>query len=49
MLDCVACKKKEQSLYYFICFYIILYDFIKCPAFIGFYTNFALKVAIEQI
>ena len=34
MLDCVACKEKRNKLYYFTYFYIILNDFINCPALI---------------
>ena len=34
MLDCCLQGKKKQFLYYFIYFYIILYDFINCPAFV---------------
>ena len=36
MLDCVACKekKKQINLFYFIYFYMILYNFINYPAFV---------------
>ena len=32
MLDCVACKEKETNYYKY--FYMILYNFINCPAFV---------------
>ena len=34
MLDCVACKEKRNELYYFTYLYIMLNDFINCPAFV---------------
>ena len=34
MLDCVVCKKRRSKLYYFTSFYIMLYDFMNCPAFV---------------
>ena len=43
MLDCVACKEKRNKLYYFTYFYIILYDFINCPAFVDIKHNLALR------
>ena len=40
MSDCVACKEKGSIiLYYFTYFYIILYDFINCPAFVKFFSG----------
>ena len=45
MLDCVACKKK--NIFYFTYFYITLYDFINCPAFIDIKQTLDYKVAIE--
>ena len=50
MLDCVACKKKKKkkiNLYYFTYFYIILYDFINCPAFVDIKQTLHYKVARE--
>ena len=44
MLDCVDCKEKKN---YFTYFYIILYDFINCPAFVDIKQNLHHKVAIE--
>ena len=46
MLDCVACKEKETN-YYFTHFYIILYGFINCPAFVDIKQTLLYKVAIE--
>ena len=44
MLNCLPTKKKKQFLYYFIIyFYIILYDFINCPAFVDIKHNLALR------
>ena len=35
MLDCGACKEKRNKfLHCFTYFYIILYDFMNCPAFV---------------
>ena len=34
MLDCCLKRKKKQFLYHFIYFYITLYDFINCSAFV---------------
>ena len=34
MLESVACKEKRNKLYYFTYFYIMLNDFINCPAFV---------------
>ena len=47
MLDCVACKEKRNKLYHFTYFYIILYDFINCPAFADIKQTLHYKVAIE--
>ena len=47
MLDCVACKEKRNNSYYFTYFFIILYDFINCPAFIDIKQALHYKVAIE--
>ena len=47
MLDCVACKEKRNKLYYFTYFYIILYDFINCPAFVDIKQTLHDKVATE--
>ena len=33
-------KKKEINLYYFTYFYMILYDFINCPAFVDIFFAF---------
>ena len=50
MLDCVACKEKRNIiLYYFTYFYIILYDFVNCPAFVDIKQILHDKVAIEQL
>ena len=48
MLNCVACKKKQQiHLYYFTYFYMILYDFINCSAFVDIKQTLRYKFAIE--
>ena len=47
MLDCVACKEKRNKLYYFTYFYIILNDFINCPAFVDIKQTLHYKVPIE--
>ena len=55
MFDCVPKtpllpvkkKKKQIVLYYFTYFYIILYDFINCLAFIDVKQTLYYKVAIE--
>ena len=44
MLDCVACKEKIN---YFTYFYMILYDFINCLAFIHIKQTLRYKLAIE--
>ena len=46
MLDFIACKKRNK-LYYFTYFYIILYDFINCLAFVYIKRTLHYKVAIE--
>ena len=47
MLDCVACKEKRSKfLYYFTYFYIILYDFVNCPAFVDIKQTLHYKVGI---
>ena len=45
MFDRVDCKKKKK--YYFPYFYIILYNFINCPAFVDIKQTLHDKVAIE--
>ena len=47
MLDVLPVKKKEINLYYFTYFYMILYDFINCPAFVGIKQTLRYKLAIE--
>ena len=47
MLDCVACKEKRNKLCYFTYFYIILHDFINCPAFADIKQTLHYKVTIE--
>ena len=47
MLDVLPVKEKEINLYHFIYFYIILYDFINCPAFVDIKQTLCYKVAIE--
>ena len=47
MLDCVACKEKRNKLYCFTYFYIILYGFINCPAFIDIKQTLHHKGAME--
>ena len=48
MLDYVAYKEKRNKfLYYFSYFYIILYDFVNCPAFVDFRQTLDYKVAIK--
>ena len=48
MLDCVVCKDKRNIiLYNFTYFYIILYDFINCPAFVDIKHTLYYKVAIK--
>ena len=42
MLDSVACKEK-RSKYYFTYFYIMLNDFINCPAFVDIRQNLHKK------
>ena len=48
MLDPVDCKKKKK-LYHFTYFYIILYDFWNCLAFVDIKKTLHYKVAIEYI
>ena len=43
MLDCVACKEKQNKLT-FTYFYMILYDFINCPAFIDIKQTYKLAL-----
>ena len=48
MLGYIACKEKRNTfLYYFTYFYIILYDFVNGPAFVGIQQTLDCKVAIE--
>ena len=47
MLDVLPVKKKDINLYYFTYFYMILYDFINCPAFIDIKQTLHYKLAIE--
>ena len=43
MLDCVACKEKRNiNSFYFTYFYMILYDFINCPAFVDIKQTYKL-------
>ena len=48
MLDCFAWKEKRSKLYYFTCFYVMLYDFLNCPACIDIKQTLHYKVAIER-
>ena len=45
MLGYVACKEKK-FLYYFSHFFIILYDFVNCPAFADIKQTLHYKVEI---
>ena len=47
MLDVLPAKKKEINLYYFTYFYMILYDFINCSAFVDIKQTLRYKLAIE--
>ena len=47
MLDYIACKEKRNILYYLTHFYIILHDFINCPAFVDNKQTLHYQVAIE--
>ena len=48
MLDCVACKEKRNiNLFYFTYFYMILYDFINCPAFVDIKQTYKLVLYIR--
>ena len=47
MLHCVACKEKRNKLHYFTYFYIILYDFINCTAFVNNNQTLHYKVEID--
>ena len=50
MLDCAACKEKRNFiLYYFTHFYVILYDFISCPAFVKFFSGFLDRLLKEWL
>ena len=45
MLNSVACEEQRNK--YFTYFYIILYDFINCPAFVDIKQTLHDNVAIE--
>ena len=47
MLDVLPVKKKEINLYYFTYFYMILYDFINCSAFVDIKQILPHKLAIQ--
>ena len=47
MLDCVVCKEKRNKLYCFTYFYMILYDFKNCSAFLDAKQTLRYKLAIE--
>ena len=48
MFDCVASKEKRNiNLHYFTYFYMILYDFINCPALLDIKQTLHYKLAIE--
>ena len=47
MLDVLPVRKKEINLYYFTYFYMILYDFINCPASADIKQTLRYKLAIE--
>ena len=49
MLDCLAFKEKRNKLYYCTYLYIMLNDFINCPAFLDIKQTLHYKVAIELI
>ena len=46
MLDVLPVKTKEINLYYFIYFYMVLYDFINYPAFVDINQPLRYKLAI---
>ena len=48
MLHCVACKEKRNILRYFTYFYIVLYDFINCPAFVKFFSS-CFREAFKEV
>ena len=47
MLDCVQRNKKQINLLFYIYFYLILYDFINCSAFVDIKQTLRYKLAIE--
>ena len=49
MLDCVACKEKRNKLTYLTCFYVILYDFKSCSAFLDVKQTLHYILAIEVV
>ena len=48
MLDVLPVKKKEINVNYFTYFYMILYDFINCPAFVDIKQFLCYKLAIDK-
>ena len=48
MLGYVECKeKRDKFLFHFTYFFITLYDFVNCPAFVDIKQTLHYKVAIE--
>ena len=49
MLDCVASKEKKKQInnFYFKYFYIILYDYINCPAIVDIKQTLHYKLALQ--
>ena len=46
MLDVLPVKTKEINIYYFMYFYMVLNDFINCPAFVDIKQPLRYKLAI---
>ena len=49
MLDVLPVMKTDINLYYFTYFYMVLYDFINCPAFVDIEQTLSYKLAIKYI
>ena len=49
MLDVLHVMKTDINLYYFTYFYMVLYDFINCPAFVDIKQTLSYKLAIKYI